>query len=444
VGHDRIAPGTRILERKDAPPALVRKRCSIEIYGSKKRVEIEGGYFSVGSARENDLVLDDRAVSARHFEISIGEDGVRLRDLLSTNGTFVGGLRTRDVYLAGGVEIRAGETAMRFDVEEDEIEVPLSRRTNFGELLGHSAAMRAVFAILERAAKTDSTVLVQGESGTGKELAARAIHDSSARKDGAFVVFDCGAASASLIESQLFGHVRGAFTGATDARAGVFEEADGGTLVLDEIGELPLELQPKLLRALEQKSVTRLGESKPHAVDVRFVACTNRNLAEEARAGRFRQDLFFRLSVLSVRMPALRERREEIPRLVNAFLAKLGPERDVDPRTMALLASHEWPGNVRELRNVVERMIALPDMPAEDWIRGSSKERAMSAIASASIDMPFHEAKQRCIDDFERAYLQALLAAHGDNLSEAARVSGLSRQSCYRLMHKHGLADESE
>ncbi len=433
------APGTRILERAGAP-ALVHARGALEVLegpDAGRAIAIEGSSVRVGSAPDNALVLADPTVSAHHFEIAVGEEGFRLRDLESTNGTLVAGLRCRDVLLSDGLELAIGRTRLRFSIAKDEVEIPLSRRTSFGALLGHSPAMRAVFAILERAAKSDVTVLVHGESGTGKELAARALHQSSARRDGPYVIFDCGAAAPSLLESQLFGHARGAFTGAAEDRAGVFEGADGGTLVLDEIGELPLELQPKLLRAIEQRAVTRLGENEPRALDVRFVASTHRNLAEEVRAGRFREDLYFRLSVLAVRLPPLRERTEEIPRLVAAMLAQLGAEVEIAPSTMHALQSHRWPGNVRELRNAVERMAVLADLGTSAWL--PAEAATSESAVEARWDLPFHDAKARWTDAFERAYLERLLARHGDNVSEAARVAGLSRQTCYRLMHKHGL-----
>jgi DNA-binding NtrC family response regulator len=303
--------------------------------------------------------------------------------------------------------------------------------------------------VLEGAAKTDATLLITGESGTGKELAAQAVHERSNRRDGPFVVLDCGAASASLIESQLFGHARGAFTGALEARAGVFEAADTGTLVLDEIGELPLDLQPKLLRAVETKVVQRLGETKPRSVDVRFVACTNRNLEEEVRSGRFRQDLLYRLSVITVRLPALRERKEELPRLVRHFLSTMtsvaNTTPELSPQVMQLLLSHDWPGNVRELRNFAERFLALPGAdPAMLLPRAESDEATdpdRPFLASVT-KLPFHEAKRRWTDHFEKAYLMELFELEKGNVSAVARAAGLSRQSCYRLMLKHGIRVE--
>lgn len=395
----------------------------------------------VGSDPDNDLVLHDEAVSAHHFELRATERGVLLEDLASTNGTFVDGNLVGRIYLRQSSRIAVGRTELRFALLRGEVELPLSRSTNFGLLLGHTPAMRAAFAVLEGAARSTATVLVTGESGTGKELAARGIHERSKRSSGPYVVFDCGAAAPSLLEGQLFGHARGAFTGAVESRAGIFEAAQGGTLVLDEIGELPVELQPKLLRALETRSVQRIGETSPREVDVRFVACTNRNLEEEVRAGRFRQDLLYRLSVITVRLPPLRERKEEVPRLVRLFLSRLGgaEQQDLPLDVMRLLEAHDWPGNVRELRNFVERYLALPGADPAALLPAGGRSEAAPALALPRTDVPFHEAKERWTDLFERAYLGSLLEEHKGNVSAVARVAGLSRQTCYRLMLKHGL-----
>ncbi|MEM9188508.1 MAG: sigma 54-interacting transcriptional regulator [Myxococcota bacterium] len=391
----------------------------------------------IGSNPDNDLILPDDAVSGVHAELDATPDGWRLRDLGSTNGTFLEGIRVREAFLAGPSRIRVGATRLEIYAESGEqTRLPLSRRTNFGSLLGHSPAMRSVFATLEKASKSSAPILLLGESGTGKEVAARALHEKSDRRAMPYVVFDCGAASPTLVESQLFGHAKGAFTGAAEAREGVFEAASGGTLVLDEIGELPVDLQPKFLRILETGTVRRLGEVTDRPVDVRLIACTHRNLQEEIRQGRFREDLFFRLSVLVVHLPPLRDRPEEIPRLVQHFLSRLGgPDApEVGSPMMAVLQHHRWPGNVRELRNFVERLLAFPQADPASLLPSGE-----APIAEQS----FHAAKQDATERFERAYLARLLAFHGDNISEAARVAGLSRQTCYRLMKKHGLESSS-
>jgi DNA-binding NtrC family response regulator len=435
--------GTRILTSADGSTELGLPDVRLDVVEGPDRGTsraLDRLSIKIGNASDNDLALSDDTVSAHHAELAVDENGWRLRDAKSTNGTFVQGLRVIEAYLGPGAEIALGRTRLVFrsTAEENATRLRLSKRTNFGALLGHSVAMRAAFAMLEQAAKTNVTVLVIGESGTGKELAARGLHDESPRATGPFVVFDCGAASPTLVESQLFGHAKGAFTGATEARAGVFEAADGGTLVLDEIGELPLDLQPKLLRALESRTIQRLGETHARPVDVRFVACTNRNLEKEVAEGRFRQDLFFRLSVITVRLPSLRERREEIPRLVRHFLAKLTKDAaDVPKSVLDVLVSYDWPGNVRELRNFAERFVALPGASPETLLAKSGPR-----AAEHDPNIGFHDAKQACLERFEREYLGMLFETYGDNIAQAARVAGLSRQSCYRLMHKYGFRVE--
>ncbi|MFO0615693.1 MAG: sigma 54-interacting transcriptional regulator [Polyangiaceae bacterium] len=439
------AHGTRVIEVGGAATLSV-PRVRLELPGRSKddpAIRLGPLPLVLGSSDAADQSIDDATVSARHVELSLGPHGARVRDLGSTNGTFVAGVRVGDAWLQATSRVTLGEAVIDVIFEGGADELRLTKATDFNGLLGHSPAMRSAFAMLEAAAKTDSTVLLIGESGTGKELAARGVHERSARRAGPFVVFDCGAATASLLEAQLVGHAKGAFTGALEARAGVFEAAEGGTLVLDEIGELPLELQPKLLRALEARTVTRVGETKPRAIDVRFVASTHRLLDAEVRAGRFRQDLYFRLGVITVRLPPLRERREEIPRLLNHLLARLAPDREVEvpPAVLRLLARHDFPGNVRELRNFAERFLALEGLPPEALLGGAgapAREGAADARGIRATE-PFHESKRLWMDRFERAYLEDLLSRSGGNISEAARLAGLSRQSCYRLMEKHGL-----
>lgn len=442
--------GTRIIQHKNNLTTLVMQRAGLVVEkgpDTNKTYPIDRLLLRVGTDPTNDIVLTDETISKHHFELSFSEDGPILRDLGSTNGTVVDGSRVGLIYLKKNSYIQAGQTTLRFVISDEDVEIELSRRTNFGRLLGHSPPMQAAFATLEKAAKTDSTVLILGESGTGKELAAQGLHEHSARKTGEFLIFDCGAASPSLIESQLFGHARGAFTGATDAKAGVVEAAQGGTLVLDEIGELPIELQPKLLRVLENRTIRRLGETRDRSIDVRFVACTNRNLNQEVEAGRFRQDLLYRLSVISVRLPPLRERPEEIPRLIRHFVNLLGGDSgaELPEPLLKLLLDHRWPGNVRELKNFVERYLAFPSSAPEQLLgisatadESGDSENRPSIVA----DLPFHEAKQHWNDHFEKHYLMLLLERHKGNISAVAREAELSRQTCYRLMLKHELRSD--
>src|SRR5262245_22729976 len=283
---------------------------------------------AIGSHASNDLVLDDRTVSRFHCEIRIDAEGTHVLDLDSRNGTCVDGLRIKEAWLREGSLLRVGKSSVRFQVANEVNRLPVSARTDFGVLCGHSVAMRIVFEQLERAAANDDNVLMEGDTGTGKEGAARALHDQGPRRQGPFVIVDCGAVPAGILESELFGHERGAFTGATERRVGAFEAAAAGTLVLDEIGELPLDLQPKLLRVLEQRQIRRLGTNQHVPVDVRVIAATNRDLRGEVNAGRFRSDLYFRLAVLRIALPPLRARPEDIPLLVDRFVAQLGADAE--------------------------------------------------------------------------------------------------------------------
>jgi transcriptional regulator with GAF, ATPase, and Fis domain len=319
---------------------------------------------------------------------------------------------------------------------------------SFGDLYGGSVAMRRTYAILDRVAKSDATVLIEGESGTGKELAAHEIVRRGPRAEGPLVTVDTSAIASSLIESELFGHTRGAFTGADRERVGAFESAHGGTVFLDEIGEMPLELQPKLLRALEAREIRRVGETTPRRVDVRVIAATNRNLEREVNLGRFRGDLFFRLAVVTVQLPPLRERLEDLPLLLRAILESMGAldnESLFVPRVFREMSGHDWPGNVRELRNYVERAVIL-------GVAGSIRGRADlplppnlgDAIQSpgwtdADLDEPFKAAKERLLTRFERAYLSRLLEQSEGNVSRAARQAKLDRMYLSRLLQRYGL-----
>ncbi|MBK8253846.1 MAG: sigma 54-dependent Fis family transcriptional regulator [Polyangiaceae bacterium] len=437
-----LSRGTRLIERAgNATWSVPRVVLAVE-QGADAGLEWVVGPHAVevGTHETSTIRLRDTAVSAHHAEIRVADQGVHIRDLGSKNGTFVNGVCLVDGYLPENAKIRLGETHLTVKVTAEDEQVELSRALSFGSLLGHSPAMRAVFAVLEKAAKSDATVLITGESGTGKELAARAVHDKSNRAGGPFVIFDCGAVAPSLVGAHLFGHAKGAFTGATDAREGVFEAANGGTLVLDELGELPLEVQPQLLRALESRMVTRLGETKARPFDARFIASTHRNLEGEVKAGRFRQDLYYRIGVVMVKMPSLRERKEEISRLFKHFLYKLAGENapDVNSTLLQMLAAHDWPGNVRELRNFAERYVVLGDL-ATQTMSGSDTPKGVHKTAAPAAAVPFHDAKRDTLEAFEKSYFEDLFRKHGNNLSEAARVAGLSRQTCYRMMRKHGL-----
>jgi len=394
-----------------------------------KTVKVRASRFRVGALEGNDLQLSDPSVSGLHCELVHDERGVRVHDLGSRNGTVVNGVLVADAFLTGPAVLQLGGTQLSFTPGLAAVEIEASAAEAFGPLVGRSVAMRELFARLESFAARDATVLIHGETGTGKELVAEALVQASARAEKPLVVVDCSALAPSLIESELFGHEKGAFTGAVAARAGAFERATGGTVFLDEIGELPLELQPRLLRALERREVSRLGGKGPTAVDVRVLAATHRPLEEEVNQGRFRADLFYRLSVLRVDVPPLRDRRDDIGVLAQHFL---GPGVSLDQRTLERFMSHPWPGNVRELRNAVER-----------WKAGAEpltpSPTAPGLAMAASLDEPFLVQKERLVHGFEVAYAKALLEASKGNLSEAARRAGVSRMAVVKMLSRLGL-----
>jgi DNA-binding NtrC family response regulator len=390
-----------------------------------------GGEVSVGSAENNALVLTDPTVSRYHFVLQVGPDGVVLRDLDSTNGTTVGGYRVGSAYLKEGATIGLGMTTLRYDEVAGEIREPLSDAEAFGRAIGRSYAMRRLFSILPRIAASESTVLLEGDTGTGKGVIAEAIHGASNRAQGPFVVVDCGSIPPSLIESELFGHVRGAFTGAQTARTGAFEAAAGGTVFLDEIGELPLEMQPKLLRVLEERTIKRVGSVDPVRIDVRVIAATNRNLRQAVNRGTFRADLYFRLNIVGLEIPALRERRDDIPLLVARFYEQfVGPGAIPPPALVDHLVSLDWPGNVRELRNAVERALLMEDPDLWREIRsGTDEPGAPSTQTTYQFDdsQSFRVAKERVTSHWERWFVTELLRRHGGNTSKAARAARMDR-----------------
>lgn len=424
--------------------------------------EISSSVVRVGSAEQgNDVVISDDTVSRFHFEIVWDERGPRIRDLESTNGTFVDGYQVKDMYLHSGSVIHAGRAQLTFEALGEEVEERLFGEDRFGPLVGRSTSMRRLFAVLDNVAPTDATVLVEGETGTGKELVARALHERSARAGGPFVVVDCASMPSGMLQSELFGHKRGAFTGAVADRAGQVVQANGGTLFLDEIGELPIELQPNLLRVLESREVRMLGDGGTTAVDIRVLAATNRDLAREVNRGTFREDLYYRLSVVRLCIPPLRDRREDIPLLVEHLVRQTlrnDPGRAdqvlsrFSPTMLESLKVHPWPGNVRELRNAVERTLALGPSRGQEFgvsdvqahAKGDSPTTprtdgayTLDLDATIDLDRPLVEQRSELLERFEKSYLTAMVARHDGKIAPAARAAGIDRAYFRRLLKKY-------
>jgi transcriptional regulator with GAF, ATPase, and Fis domain len=418
----------------------------------------------VGSSPESGMVVSDPTVSRLHAELEAREDGLWVRDLGSRNGTFVEGVQVTGARIPQGARVRLGSTDFVVDYTAGaKRPVDLWAHDSFGELVGRSASMRELFARLAKIAPTDTAVFILGETGTGKELAARAIHDASPRAAKPFVVVDCAALPESLLDTELFGHTKGAFTGAAGAREGAIAAADGGTVFLDEVGELPIPMQPKLLRVLESRTVRRIGETAFREVDVRFVSATHRDLLRMVNAGEFREDLYFRLSVLPVTVPPLRDRREDIELLANHFLKKSGATGHLNAEVVRELVARPWRGNVRELRNIIDRVRALgtaealalpitadsggmrapesiPLAPAGSTAAATAPARQCSPPATddpAIFDQPYRDFREAWIDAGEREYVRRLLERNNRNVATAAKWAGVDRTYIYRLLRKH-------
>jgi DNA-binding NtrC family response regulator len=407
-------------------------------------LDVDGGSPGralVGQSPTCALRLRDPQVSRRHAALEATTDGLRVVDLGSTNGTRINGVRIHDAYLRPGDLVEMGATVIRVDHASPLPSPPLSRDIQFGRVYGGSVAMRRLYPLCAKLAASNLAVVIEGETGTGKELLAEALHDSGPRASGPFVVFDCTAVPANLLESALFGHERGAFTTAVASRAGVFEQADGGTLLIDEIGELDVALQPKLLRVLERGAVQRLGGDRWIEVDVRVLAATRRDLDREVQERRFRDDLYFRLAVARIELPPLREREGDIGLLARHFWRNLGDGVSELPDSfLARLLLHPWPGNVRELRNAVARQVALGELalpaaaPKTTATAGTAHDFLEEILAA---DLPLPHAKERVALELERRYIERVLARHGGNISRAATASGIARRHFYTILARH-------
>jgi transcriptional regulator with GAF, ATPase, and Fis domain len=414
---------------------------TLRVTGAKAtpaELRLTTGKCTVGSGTRNHIVIVDQTVSRSHLELELVPDGVAVRDLGSRNGTFHRGQRVEKMVLAIGGQLTLG-TAATLSIDPDTAslgEGPEYDRSEYRNILGTSHAMRRVFAVLTRLEGSLLTVLVEGESGVGKELIARALHEGSRVSMGPFAVVNCGAIPRELVASELFGHRKGAFTGASEARRGAFESAHGGTLFLDEIGELPLEVQPMLLRALETGDVRPVGEDAVRHVKVRVIAATNRDLETEVREGRFREDLYYRLAVVRVKIPPLRERPEDVAPLARRFARAQGLDA-LPPAILAELESRPWQGNARELRNAVQAFAALGMLPQAS----RSQTALMLLVANQLVDTsrPYLELRDELVDEFSRAYLEAVLARTSGNQTAAAKAAGVDRTYFGRLLAKYGL-----
>ena len=399
----------------------------------------DGAALSIGTAADNALVLGDPTVSRYHLELRRTAGGVQIADLGSRNGTWVGGMRVERATVPAGTRLKLGDSTVAVEDAGSTVAPPPTEAPRPPDLVGDSEAIREIARLVHRLARVDSSVLIQGETGAGKEVIARALHEASPRRGGELVVVDCGSMPATLIASILFGHEKGSFTGADQRRAGAFERAHGGTVLLDEIGELPLEVQPALLGVLERRAFTRVGGAQQVAVDVRILAATHRDLRAEVNAGRLRADLYYRLAVAKIVVPPLRERPEDIEPLARHFVQKLTGSDDLGPLANALdaLRAHPWSGNVRELRNVVEAAMVMGEL---DLGGGSHAPGVLQARDSAGGPVPaYRDARAAALARFEIEYLRDLIDRTGGNASEAARVARMDRPYLLTLLRKHGL-----
>jgi DNA-binding NtrC family response regulator len=405
------------------------------------RVETEHERLTIGTAPGNDLRLSDDTVSRFHLELAREDAGVRVADLGSSNGTTCSGVQIQRAIVPLGAELELGRTRVR--VNDGAVgAAEMLAESELDDLRGQTPVMRRLMAQIITAARASAPVLIIGESGTGKELVARALHAQSERSSGPFVTLDCSAQVETLVGSELFGHERGAFTGADRQRKGAFEQAHTGTLFLDEIGELPPGLQPQLLGALERKRFKRVGGASEIPVDVRLIAATNRDLRSEVNTGAFRLDLYFRLAVVVLRVPPLRERLTDLPLLVAHFLQEAGhsgpPESVVSDEQMRRLAAHAWPGNVRELRNWVEATLAMGESPDLTHSVADSND-APSTFSEGLLKLPYKDARRQLLDDFEIRYLANLLKVSEGNVAKAARHAAMDRTYLIKLLSRHGL-----
>lgn len=448
---------TELLKLEETPDVVSLRKCQLVVADGTdrgKKITLDKNVTKIGKRDTNDMILSDKAISRLHCEIEYTSDSFLLRDLGSTNGTFLNGSRVKEAYLAPGDLIKIGNTTLEFVAFDEKVKIEPSAKDSFGLMVGTSKKMRQIFSILEKISPSQATVIIEGETGTGKDLVAQAIHEHSQRNKNPFVVFDCSAVAPNLIESELFGHERGSFTGAVKSRRGQFEAANTGTIFLDEIGELTSDLQPKLLRALEQREIKRVGSNVPVKADVRVICATNKNLRKEVEEGRFREDLYYRLSVVKIILPPLRDRPDDIEALVERFLSTSNYNRNpdgslkvvkVDDEAIKVLQRYSWPGNVRELANVIERAVSFVEGDTIsrshlDFIFAELQHgEEMTERMHVDSSIPFKDAKQHIVEEFEKKYLIELLEQHGHNLSKASREAKIDRKHLRNLCKKYDI-----
>ncbi len=438
VRSERGGEGTEALDLEppgEPLPVLLRVMQEDKVI---QKARLGPGICRVGAARENDVVVDDAAVSRAHLEIRLVPAGVSVRDLGSRNGTFYLGQRLGEMVLSLGCRLMIGATELRFDADVADFEgTEASHLREYGQLRGESPSMRRLFGLMKRLEGSLVNVLIEGESGTGKELIARALHQNSSLRDKPFVIVNCGALDRSLVRSELFGHKKGAFTGAHGESDGAVGEADGGTLFLDEIGELPLDVQPMLLRVLESGAYSRVGETRERPVSLRVIAATNRVLSDEVDEGQFRQDLFYRLMVVKLIVEPLRQRSADVVMLARHLATAMGLG-ELPVKVLDELERRRFPGNVRELKHALLAYGAVGQLPDE---RPTTSEGSLDALLKSSLDVerPYAEQKEELVERMTRIYLELLVVRAQGNRSEAARLAGLQRGYLRRLLEKYGL-----
>lgn len=437
------AEGTHLIASGATPPLSIQSYYLEMIRGPEvgRRWPLKEA-ARVGKGLDNDVAILDATVSRHHFSLERYKEGYSLRDLGSTNGTFINNTRVVEAFVFPGMEIRAGDIVFFLKAEQEGIQITPSGKWNYGELVGKSDPIRRIFALLEKVSPSDATVLITGETGTGKGAVARCIHDKSHRVDFPFVTLDCGSISRLLIESELFGHEKGAFTDAHQQRRGALETCQQGTLFIDELDDLPLEVQPKLLRALDKREICRLGSNKSIKLDLRVVAATKRNLRQEVAEGRFREDLYYRLSVVTLTLPPLRDRLEDLPLLTGHFCNDPHAWERLPQTIREQLLTYTFPGNLRELRNLLERATYLDGFENVDpqifpfELKGGLNHLDEFKVA-VDYRKPFKQSKELLVNRFEFEYLHRLLLRAANNLSKAAKDAEIDRKYLYQLLNKH-------